>query len=121
MEFAYWIVAGLTAALFLFTGVFKLALSKDSLRDKGMEWTVDFTPNGVRGIGIAEVLGAAGLILPPVTGIAPWLAPVAGLGLALIMGGAIRAHRKRGGSIVPNIVFGLLALAAAALGFVVWV
>ena len=48
VETAYWIVAGLTAALFLFTGAFKLALSKDALREKGMEWTVDFTPNGVR-------------------------------------------------------------------------
>ena len=120
VETAYWIVAGLTAALFLFTGGFKLALSKDALREKGMEWTVDFTPNGVRGIGIAEILGAIGLIVPPLTGIAPWLAPVAALGLVIIMLGAIRAHRKRGGSIAPNIVFGLLALAAAVLGFIVW-
>ena len=120
METAYWIVAGLTAALFLFTGAFKLALSKDALREKGMEWTVDFTPNGVRAIGIAEIAGAIGLIVPPLTGIAPWLAPVAALGLVVIMLGAIRAHRKRGGSIAPNIVFGLLALAAAVLGFIVW-
>ena len=56
--------------------------------------------------------------MPPLTGIAPWLAPVAALGLVIIMLGAIRAHRKRGGSIVPNIVFGLLALTAAVLGFI---
>ena len=121
MELAYWIVAGLTAAAFAFTGVFKLALSKEQLKAKGMNWTDQFSQNGIRGIALAEILGAIGLIVPPLTDIAPWLAPVAGLGLAIVMVGAARAHQKLDETIVPNVVLGVLALASAVLGFIVWI
>ena len=121
MELTYWIVAGLTAAAFAFTGVFKLVLSKDQLKAKGMNWTDQFSQNGIRGIAVAEILGAIGLILPPAVDIAPILAPLAGLGLAIIMVGAARAHQKLGETIIPNVVFGVLALASAVVGFLVWV
>lgn len=121
MTVTYWILAGSLALAFVFSGAFKILQSKEQLRSKGMEWTVDYSQNAIRGIGAAEILGALGLILPPLTGIAPVLAPVAALGLVVIMVGAIRAHLKRGGSIVPNIVLGVLALAVAILGFIVWV
>jgi hypothetical protein len=58
------------------------------------------------------MLGAAGLILPAATGIAPWLTPLAGLGLVLTMVGAALTHARRGeySNIGTNIV--LLVLAA---------
>jgi hypothetical protein len=121
MEIAYWVVAGLLAAAFLFAGVFKLITPKEGLKAKGMNWTDQYSQPAIRGIAAAEVLGAVGVIVPPLVGIMPWLAPVAAIGLAIVMVGAMRAHRKLGDTIVPNVVLGLLAVAAAVLGFVVWI
>ena len=69
----------------------------------------------MRLIGILEILGAIGLILPAVTGIWPWLTPLAAAGLVLTMVGAMIVHGRRGefSSIWMNIV--LLALAAFVL------
>ncbi len=120
MEIAYWIFGGLLAAAFLVTGAFKLFTPKAGLKAKGMDWTDDYSPAAIRGIGLAEVLGAVGVIVPPLTGIAAWLAPVAAVGLLLVMIGAIRTHRKRGENIVPNLVLGALAVVVAVLGFAVW-
>jgi hypothetical protein len=120
MEIAYWIVAGLTAAAFVFTGVFKLVQSKEQLKAKGMNWTDQFSQGAIRGIGAAEILGALGLIVPPATGIAPVLAPIAGLGLVVVMAGAARAHRALGEPIIVNVVLAVFALASAVLGFLVW-
>ncbi|MGW2202075.1 DoxX family protein [Streptomyces sp. NPDC001774] len=46
----------------------------------------------LRALGAAEVLDASGLILPPLTGIAPWLAPAAAIGFVLLQTGAIAVH-----------------------------
>ena len=66
----------------------------------------------MRLIGSLEILGAIGLILPAVTGIWPWLTPVAAAGLALTMVGAMITHGRRGeySSIAFNLVLLLLAL-----------
>ena len=73
MNIAFWIVAGLLALFYLYGGGIKLIRSKEQLQPM-MQW-VDSTPMPlVRTIGGIEVLGAAGLILPPLTGIAPVLA-----------------------------------------------
>lgn len=120
MTVLYWVLAGLLAAVFLFTGVFKLVLSKEQLKGKGMNWTDGFSQNGIRGIAIAEVLGAVGVVVPPATGIAVWLAPVAAVGLAVIMAGATRAHSRLGDTVAPNVILGVLALATAVVGFIVW-
>lgn len=121
MEIAYWIVAGVLAAAFLFAGAYKIATPKDKLKASGMNWTDSYSQAAVRGIGTAEVLGAIGVIVPPLTGIAAWLAPVAAVGLLIVMIGAIRAHRKLGEPVIANVILGLLAVAAAVLGFLVWV
>lgn len=73
MEIAYWIVAGLLAAFYLYAGGKKAVQSQERLAPM-MGW-VDTVPMGlVRVIGTVEILGAAGLVLPPLTGIAPVLA-----------------------------------------------
>lgn len=77
----------------------------------------DYTDAQVRLIGIAEVLGAIGLIAPVLTGILPILTPIAALGLALIQLLAIFAHRRHGEPFVPNVVTMLVAVAIAALRF----
>ncbi|MEU6063980.1 MULTISPECIES: DoxX family protein [Streptomyces] len=95
MNVAYWIVAGLLALFYLYAGGVKVARSREQLLPM-MAW-VDSTPMpAVRAIGVIEVLGANGLILPPLTGIAPRLAPVAALGFVLLQIGATRVHLSRG-------------------------
>ena len=76
-----WTVQGFLAFFFLGAGAPKLL-------GRGLErWTgfSDLTRPLVIFIGGAEVLGAAGLVLPMVTGIAPWLTPLAAAGLAVVV------------------------------------
>ena len=78
-----WIVQVLLAALFLFTGGMKLTMSAADLT-KGSTFSASF----LRFIGVAEILGALGLIIPGVTRIKPWLTPLAAAGLLIIVIGA---------------------------------
>lgn len=95
MSTAYWIVAGLLSLFYLYAGGVKVTRSRERLRPM-MAW-VDSTPMpAVRVIGVTEVLGALGLILPPLTGIAPWLALAAAAGFAVLQIGATRVHLRRG-------------------------
>jgi uncharacterized membrane protein YphA (DoxX/SURF4 family) len=111
MNIALWIVQGLLAVAFGMAGIMKLTQPKEKLAAQ-MGWVEDFAPTTVKGIGLLEVLGAIGLILPRLTGILPWLTPLAAAGLVLTMLGAIVTHLRRHENqmIVANVV--LLALAA---------
>lgn len=111
MNTAVWIVQILLALAFLMAGFMKATQPIEKLKAQ-MKWVESVPPNGVRGIGTVEVLAAVGLILPALTGILPWLTPVAAVGLVLTMIGAMILHIRRGegAHIAPNIV--LLALAA---------
>ena len=116
MNIALWIVAVLTALTFAAAGTRKLTQPKDKLKQQ-MGWVEDFTPATIRFIGAMEVLGALGLILPAVTGIAPVLVPLAAAGLAVVMVLASVVHLRRGEpKVLPvNIVLFLLA-AFVAIG-----
>lgn len=94
MNNALWIVQGLLALAFLGVGVMKATQPITNLA-KNMGWVNDFTPTVVRLIGIAEVLGALGLILPGIFHVATTLTPIAAIGLAIIMMGAIVVHLRR--------------------------
>ncbi len=116
MNIALWIVAGLLAVAFLAAGLMKVTTPKAKLVER-LPWAADYSDGQVKGIGIVEVLGALGLILPGVTGIAPILVPLAAAGLAIVMVLAAIMHLRRGdgfAAVVPNIV--LFALAV----FVAW-
>jgi DoxX-like family len=121
MTVAYWIVGALLALLYLYSGGLKVARSPDQLRPM-MGW-VDAVPlRLVRTIGVLEVLGALGLILPPLTGIAPGLALVAAAGLVLIQVGGISLHLSRGEVKVIWLNAGLLVLAGVEIWLAtVWV
>ncbi|MFF2045262.1 DoxX family protein [Kitasatospora sp. NPDC058170] len=91
MNIAYWIVAGLLALFYLYAGTLKVIRSRDQLRPM-MAW-VDRTPLPVlRSLGAVEILGATGLVLPPLTGTAPGLAWAAAIGFVLLQTGAIAVH-----------------------------
>ncbi|MFD3419635.1 DoxX family protein [Streptomyces decoyicus] len=91
MTIAYWIVAGLLASFYLYAGVVKVIRSRELLRPM-MAWVDRIPLSAVRALGTIEVLGAAGLLLPPATGIAPWLALAAAIGFVLLQIGAITVH-----------------------------
>jgi uncharacterized membrane protein YphA (DoxX/SURF4 family) len=111
MNIALWIVQILLALAFAMAGIMKVTQPIDRLETR-MGWVKDVGPRGVRLIGSLEILGAIGLILPAVTGILPWLTPVAAVGLALTMVGAMITHGRRGeySNIGANVVLLILAL-----------
>jgi len=88
MTYALWIIQGLLAALFLFAGGTKLILPLDVLMSMGSPNQVALPGWFVRFIGVVEVLGALGLILPGLLRIRPGLTPLAAAGLVIIMIGA---------------------------------
>jgi uncharacterized membrane protein YphA (DoxX/SURF4 family) len=112
MNTAIWIVQIVLALAFLMAGIGKATQPLDKLSER-MKWIPGVQPPSlVRVIGVLEALGAIGLILPALTGILPWLTPLAAAGLALIMLLALAFHLRRGDPsmhYVTNIV--LLALA----------
>ena len=111
MSIAYWIVAGIAAFAFFGSGMMKLVSSRSKLlANKNMDWAQDFTTPQIKLIGLAEVLGAAGLILPHAFSIAEDLSGAAAVGLFLIMVGAANTHRKRKEPMVLPLVLGTLAL-----------
>jgi hypothetical protein len=78
-----WTVQVLLAGLFLWAGGIKLALPLEPLAGP-----VPVPGPFLRLIGVAEVLGALGLVLPGLVGVRPALAPLAAAGLVVIMAGA---------------------------------
>jgi uncharacterized membrane protein YphA (DoxX/SURF4 family) len=117
MNVVLWIIASLLALAFLGAGLMKLTRTKEQLASSSrMDWTNDFSAGTIKLIGGLEVLAAIGLILPAALGIAPVLAPLAALGLAVIMIGAVVTHarRKENQAILGPVV--LLILAAV----IVW-
>ena len=111
MNIALWIVQILLALAFAMAGIMKVTQPIDRLETR-MGWVKDVGPRGVRLIGSLEILGAIGLILPAVTGILPWLTPVAAACLALTMVGAMITHWRRGeySGIGVNLVLLILTL-----------
>ncbi len=110
MNIALWIVQALLALAFGMAGIMKLTQPKEKLVGQ-MAWVEDFTPTIVKLIGTLELLGAIGLILPLLTGILPWLTPLAAVGLVLTMLGAMATHvrRREYQMLVVNLVLLLLA------------
>ena len=96
METALWIVQALLAAIFLTAGLTKLTQPRLTLAAGPMSWAAEVDDQQFRTIGLLEVLGAVGLILPAALGIAPALTALAAVGLALTMVGAIVTHLRMG-------------------------
>lgn len=119
MTIAFWIVAGLAALAFLGAGLMKLTRSRAALADSGMGWVDDFGDGSVKLIAAAEVIGAVGLIVPPLVGVAVVLSPIAGIALAVLMIGAVVVHVRRREPVVPPLALAVLAAAAAVLGILV--
>jgi hypothetical protein len=114
MNRALWIVQGLLALIFGFAGGMKLVLPLESL-------TAQMPLPGlfVRFIGVAEVLGAIGLILPGLLRIRPSLTPLAAAGLVIIMIGAT-VLTLAAGDVVPALISLVVGLLAAFVAYGRW-
>ncbi|MGH9969685.1 MAG: DoxX family protein [Pyrinomonadaceae bacterium] len=115
MTYVLWIIQVLLALLFLFAGGTKLVLSMDVLRSMGSPNQILLPGLLVRFIGVCEVLGALGLILPGLLRIRPGLTPLAAAGLVIIMIGATVltfAADGIGPALVPLVTGILLAFVA---------
>jgi hypothetical protein len=101
-----WVVQGLLAALFLFAGGMKLITPVAVLSVMS-----PFPGEFIRFIGVCEVLGAVGLILPWALGIRRELTPLAAAGLVIIMVGATVSTVAIGGGVLAliNVAIGVLA------------
>lgn len=118
MLVALWIINALLALIFVAAGGFKLLKPRDSLAESGMAWAKDFSAGTVKLIGLSEVLGAAGLILPLLTDIATILTPLASVGLLVVMVGAVVVHvRRKEPAGIQYVLTGLTA-ASAVIGFI---
>ncbi len=111
-----WIAQVALAVLFGAAGVMKAVRPLPDLA-KMINWVDALPPALTRFIGIAEAAAAIGLILPMLTGILPWLTPLAAIGLALIQVLAIGFHAQRGETKI-SLPFNLALLAVSA--FVAW-
>jgi uncharacterized membrane protein len=100
----------LLAVVFGAAGAMKLARTKEQV-----EHNPQFSETEVRLLGVAEVLGAIGLVVPEATGIAPYLTRVAAACLATLMGGAVATLAlSRKPAIFPTVV-ALLLIAVATV------
>ncbi len=89
MNIVLWIIQVLLALLFLFAGGTKLFMSEAALKQMAPPNSIVLPILLLRFIGLCEVLGALGLILPGITRIRRGLTPLAACGLLIIMIGAV--------------------------------
>ena len=116
MNIALWIVQGLLAAIFLFAGGIKLVMPMEEMM-KQMPlplpgWFLWF-------IGVCEVLGAIGVILPWLLRIRPGLTPLAAAGLVIIMIGAT-VYTLAAGDVAPALISPLVGILAAFVAYGRW-
>lgn len=111
MNVALWTCQALLAAVFLVSGAAKSTQPRQRLLDTGQTGIAVFPMPVVRFTAICELLGAIGIVLPRLTGIAPFLTPLAATGFAVVMVGAAASHLKLG---EPWTALGNLAILAAS-------
>jgi len=109
-----WVGQIVLALVFLGVGYSHTAGFERSSTQPRTAWLTAVGRERMRIIGILEILGAIGLIVPAATGILPWLTPLAAAALAVLMVLAAMFHARRPGE-GPNIVFNLVLGAIAAL------
>ena len=113
MNIALWIVQGLLAAMYLMAGLMKTFRTAKAREQ--MPWAKNRSDNFVRFVGTSELLGALGMLLPMLTGILPWLTPLAAASLSLIQLLAITTEH------LPKREFQVLPVNVAMLGLSMFV
>ena len=109
-----WVLQALLAALFLFAGGMKLVMPVAELTRQGQ-----LPGLFLRFIGLTEVLGALGLILPGLLRIRTGLTPIAAVGLTIIMIGAVGTTMVTAGA-VPALMPGVVCVVAGTVAIGRW-
>src|ERR671911_2298288 len=120
VAYALWIAQGLLALVFLFAGGIKLILPLEVMTE---QMPLPLPGEFLRFIGVAEVLGAIGLVLPGLLGIRPGLTPLAACGLVIIMIGATvltLAGFVPGGGVAPVLIPLVVGLFSAFVAYGRW-
>ncbi len=115
LHITLWIAQVLLAGMFIMSGFMKISQPIDQLSQM-LPWASQVPSGLVRFIGISEVLGGIGLILPSLLRIKPVLTVWAAVGLATVMLFAAIFHATRGefSAIGTNVILSLVAL------FIAW-
>jgi len=96
MNLALWVAQGVLALVFLAAGLMKLSQPKAALESRpGMGYVTERSALEMKLIGLAEVLGSFGLILPWWFQMRPFLTSIAAAALAVLMIGAAQIHVRR--------------------------
>ncbi|HEX8600595.1 MAG TPA: DoxX family protein [Chloroflexia bacterium] len=120
MDIVLWVAQVLLALGFLIAGA-NHAFRYDQIKTQpGMSWVAAVPQPLMTFIGICEILGAVGVIVPALTGIWTWLTPLAALGLVLIMALAAGFHIRRGNETTNTIVNVVLPALAAFVAYGRW-
>ncbi|MCA9692428.1 MAG: DoxX family protein [Myxococcales bacterium] len=111
MNITLWIAQILLALAFGMAGFIKTATPIAELGQQ-MPWVLEAPSGLVRFIGLSELAGAIGVVLPAATRIKPWLTPLAAAGLVVVMVLALGFHAIQGDPLqqyTPSLVLGLIA------------
>jgi putative oxidoreductase len=110
-----WVLQWVVGLYFIAIGAMHFILPEGLPAQMSWMYELDDTLHMVT--GVAEILGGLGLILPSVTRIAPWLTPLAAIGLMVVMVGAVFWHvgREEPVNIALNVV-NLIVLGYLAYG-----
>jgi uncharacterized membrane protein YphA (DoxX/SURF4 family) len=115
MNTTIWIIQGILAAFFLMPAFMKLTLSKKKLISK-KQLQPGNSPIPVRILGLMELLGAIGIIIPLYTNTIPLLTPLAAVGFCIVMIGAFFVHFKRKEyKVFPVLVIAFIAALIVAI------
>ncbi|HAD11472.1 MAG TPA: hypothetical protein DCF33_03440 [Saprospirales bacterium] len=115
LNIGLWITQVLLAALYLMTGSTKLFQPIEEIA-KMLPWAAEMPAGMVRFIGLSELLGGLGLLLPSILRIQPRLTVFAAIGLTLVQVLATGFHLSRGETSVIGMNFLFMAMA----GFIAW-
>ncbi len=111
MNTALWVIQGLLSAFFIMPGIGKVSGSvQQHIADGHLKPGASIIP--IRLLGILELLGCVGIIVPWLTGIAPILTPITAAGFCMVMATGIVVHTKRKEYKMLPMLFVVLALAA---------
>src|ERR1700757_800327 len=115
MNALLWTLQIVLALIFAGAGAIKLIQPRDKLAKTLGGWVDDFPAQLLKPLGLAELLGAIRLIVPPLVHIAPILTPAAASALLLTMIGAMVTHARRREftNVAVNVLLAVIAAVVA--------
>jgi len=114
MNTAIIVIQVLLGLLITVGGLAKLILPYAKFTNiRAVAWSKDFKPGHIKLLGILEVCGGIGLIVPLFLHSLTMLTPLAAVGIALYMSGAMATHLRR--SEYPHMIGNLMFFLVPAL------